>query len=991
MNARKNNRFAPSLSGVLLIVSGMVLMAPDVAFSASQDCNIWWSEVLHDSFNATYRSPLGAVTPGTTVRLRLRVAQSDLTGVRVRVWNDRTNTETYYSMAWDGAFDTDPTTYDWYALDLPVGASPTILYYFFELNDAPGWCSADQDFYVDDDPRFYGGGSGAVSDGYDGSRNYQITVYDPAFSVPEWMQRGVAYQILPDRFRDGNAANDPPAGRFHYGAYSSIVRSGAANNPNGYWNSTVCDPRGLGAVNCPNRWMDNFYGGDLGGIMEKIDAGYFDTLGVTVLCLNPIFRSPSYSKYETSNYFQIDADFGDLAALQALKVKAEAHGIKLILDGAFNYTSSDSAYFDFYCRWNGAGDPTAPGEACSTQNDGSGACESASSSYRNLYYLPDIGYPAEGGMARCGGTTYEAWYGYGSLPRLATGQAGVRSLIYANGLDSVGPYWTLQGADGWRLGLGGDADPGLTNDPGNLFWEGFRTAVRNAGVTTKSDVMMVGEEWGDASAWLLGNEWDSATNVRLRSAALCWLFTGCSGNGCTGGASFQDNDNNASSPGGAISGISATQFDARLRSIGEDYPPMAFKAMMNIEGTHDTGRLRYVLKKINNDSDAAARQRMKEYWIFAFTYPGVPTLYYGDEIGLTADGVWDGSSWQDDPYNRAPFPWDDAGGAAYAADTADLLPHARRMASIRHAYRALQDGDVQHGLIVDDTNKLYGFARTSAAGTALVGLNRNTASRTLTFGNLNGAPYNLGNGIVLVDALNGGTYAVFGGQVSVPVAANWGAVLVEQGRVDTPAPAGGLDIEASGNNWTLSWKPVIRDSGGGHETNLSYEVHRSTTHDFTPSAGTLRSTITPAPFGLDGGSFTYTDPQAEAGALFHYRIRAFNAPGAYSDSACFSPEVCDSVDNDSDSVVDDDPLPPGPVGDSLQITKAGTMLALDWGDASRAMTYGVYQSASASGMVVPGNRIAEVIPSEKQLAPPKGDLYFYMITSRDTCGAEVAD
>ncbi len=178
---------------------------------------------------------------------------------------------------------------------------------------------------------------------------------------------------------------------------------------------------------------------------------------------------------------------------------------------------------------------------------------------------------------------------------------------------------------------------------------------------TRTVPVILGEEWGDASAWLLGNEWDGAMNYRLRSAALDWLFTGCTGNGCTDGTKFQDNDSNDNSSSGSISALTPSQFNARLRSIQEDYPPAAFKAMMNIGDSHDTNRLRFLLKKINSDDDAAALKRLKEYWLFNMTYAGAPTIYYGDEMAVQADGVWDGSNstWQDDPYNRAPFPWND--------------------------------------------------------------------------------------------------------------------------------------------------------------------------------------------------------------------------------------------------------------------------------------------------------------------------------------------
>jgi glycosidase len=820
--------------------------------------DIRWDEVRHDSFSADYRSPGGPVAIGATVRLRLRVAQGDITGARVRLWDDRTNTESFLPMSWDGAFDTDPVTHDWWAVDVPTGADPTVLYYFFELND-----NGDQDFYVDDDPKFYGGGLGAMSDGWDDSRGFQITAYDPAFNVPVWMQRGIVYQIFPDRFRDGNSANNPAAGRFSYGANVSIVRS---NDPEGDWNSTVCDPRGQqgAGLNCPDRYGDNFYGGDLAGITEKIADGYLSSLGVTVIYLNPIFRAPSNHKYDTANFLEIDPDFGTLAEFQALVQAANARKIKIMLDGVFNHTSSDSPYFDRYGRY---------GET--------GACEATASSpspYSSWFYFPAFANAgSDGGVqVTCqNGQTYEAWYGYSSLPKLDSSLQQVRDYFYGSPA-AVGPYWTNQGASGWRFDVGADVDPGVTNDPANNYWESFRSAVRGRH-TSKEDVVMLGEEWGDASSWLLGSEWDSVMNYRFRSAVLSWLFTGCSGNGCSGGTKFQENDSNDNSSSGAISYLSPSQFNARLRSIQEDYPPMAFKAMMNLAGSHDTQRLRFLLKKINGDSDPAAVQRMKEWWLFAFTYAGAPTLYYGDEVGLSHDGVWDGSQFQDDPYNRAPFPWGDTQGA-YGAD-AGLQSFARHMASVRQSYAALQDGDVQHGLVVDDARQLYGFARTNGAQTALVLLNRSGAAHSATFSGLNAAPYNLPDGAVLLDAISGASYTVSGGAVTVSVTPSWGAVLLEPAKVDTPAAPAGLSAAAAGADVALSWQPVSADSGAGPEVATTYEIFRGAA-GFTPSAANRIATVAPPQFG---GPLSYIDAGA-AGGGFTYVVRACNAAGSCADA-----------------------------------------------------------------------------------------------------------
>ncbi|HZU86125.1 MAG TPA: alpha-amylase family glycosyl hydrolase [Anaerolineaceae bacterium] len=855
--------------------------AHPTAPQGAADCNIMWNDVLHDSFDPVYRSPGGAVTPGGTVRLRLRVAQSDLTTARVRVWNDRTNTETYYSMSWDGAYDIDPTTYDWWFVNIPIPSDPTVLYYFFEMNDAGGSCSpADQDFYTDDDPRFYGGGYGAMSDNYNDSKSFQITVYDPAFDVPEWLQRGVIYQIFPDRFRDGDPSNNPQSGRFFYNeAGGAIVRSGTS-----VWNTAICDPR---AGTCPGKYSSNFYGGDLQGITDKINAGYFDNLGITVLYFNPIFRSPSNHKYDTADYLVIDPDFGTLADFQELAAAAEAHGMTLILDGVFNHVSSDSTYFDRYHRYDAAGNltsPTGPGT-----DDNSGACESPSSAFRGWFYLPDtLGSPAmdEGGVtAYCTttdgspdtlSTSYSAWWGYSSLPKLQATITAIKNLIWNNGAASVGPYWVNQGASGWRLDVGGDVDPGLTNDPANTYWEGFRAAVRAINPQTA----VIGEEWGDATAWLLGNEWDSVMNYRYRSAILSWLFTSCSGNGCIGGTVFEDNDSNNGSSSGNIAYISPSQFNARLRSIEEDYPPMAWKGMMNLAGSHDTNRILFLLKKVNNDSASAAAQRLKESWIFAFTYAGAPTLYYGDEIGLTQDGMWASGSYQDDPYNRVPFPWDDTPGDNSA--NTGLQDFARIMSSTRLAYRALQDGDVQHGILIDDTNKLYGFARTNATQTALIVLNRSGANHPATLTNLNTAPFNLPDGTVMIDPVNSlAEYTVTGGAITVTVNATWGVVLLEKTEVDTPALPSGLTAQVNGDQVTLKWSPVAEDTGSGHELAVRYTLHRN----MAPEFGTY-ATVFPPVYGSSDGKISFTS-SIQPGESYYYIICAHNAAGKRNCTAAF--------------------------------------------------------------------------------------------------------
>lgn len=886
----------PSGNGKLQVTPA----AGSCSTAAVGDDTLFWAGLRHDSFSTDYRAPLGAVTNGQgAVTLRLRTCANDVSAASIRVWDDRTNTEAITDLVPDGgAVDPDLGDVSFWKVDLPIPAEPTILYYVFKATDG-----AAVAYYRDDDPKFYGGGGGIA----EGDQNtaymssYQLTVYDASFAVPEWIQRGVVYQVFPERFRDGNSANNPKAGRFFYNESEipggAIVRSNTTE-----WNTTVCDPRGIASPACSEKYGENFYGGDLVGLTQKINDGYFSNLGVTVIYLNPIFYSPSNHKYDTADYTKIDPDFGGKSAWTNLASAAASRNISLVLDGVFNHTSSDSAYFDRFSRFNAAGNmisPQGPG-----QDDNISACESPNSAYRTWYFLPDTGSPG-GATDRCDPddaddrlgpwtVTYQTWFGYGSLPKLNAANAAVRNLVYANGANAIAPYWVTQGAAGWRLDVAGDIDPGLTQDPANDFWEGFRTQVLAQSEEDRPTPVIIGEEWGDASPWLLGREWDSAMNYRFRAAVLSWLFEGCTGDGCTDGTAFEDNDSNAGSASGAISAITASQLDARLRSIQEDYPPQSWRAMLNLAGSHDTNRIRFLLRKISNDDDAVALQRLKLLWLLTFTYPGAPTLYYGDEMGLNQDGVWAGGKWEDDPYNRAPFPWDDTAGA-FTADT-DLYTFVRKMASIRLGIRALQDGEIYHGRAINDAERTYGYLRWWNYNTVPVALNRDTVTHTVTFDNMDQDPFYFFSGQEFVDLISGKTFTVtqqidppYAAVLSVEVGPNSGAVLVEPLAVDTPRPPvlliGLTDLDVG-----LRWNPAYGDTNLGVELPLHHEVWRSSTAPyFLPGDAEgelLDGAATPAIFGADGGRITYTDVAAagKPEAPYYYLVRAVTGTGAHANS-----------------------------------------------------------------------------------------------------------
>ncbi len=819
------------------------VIAPN-APAASADCNIWWGEILHNTFDSVYRSPFGATTPSGAVRLRLRVAQSDITSARVRVWDDRANTQTYYNMSWDGSYDTDPTTYDWWVANIPTGSQPTILYYFFEINDAPGSCTADQDFYVDDDVKFYGGGAGTVSDNYDDSRSFQITIYDPAFTSSDWMKNAVIYQIFPERFRNGDTTNDPVNGTDWI--YGQTVNKRT-------WSAGLCDPRG----DCPGEWGNQFTGGDLQGIIDNLD--YLQEMGVTGIYLNPIFEAPSNHLYDAQDYLLVDPYFGDLADFQTLASEAEDRGIKLILDGVFNHVTSDSKYFDRYSRFDAAGNMTSPSGPGA--NDLSGACEGTSSSWRSWFTFvagpPNKCYDgAPGSMT----LSYWDWAGFDSLAKLNSSNADVRNYIYASGSSSVARYWLVQGADGWRFDVGGDVSGGSGAGDSNGFWEGYRTAA----LTENPDAVLLGEEWGDATAWLVGEQWDSVMNYRFRSAVLSWMFDSCSGNGCTGGTLFEDNDSNNSSSSGPISLIRIDNFDDRLKSIREDYPAPAWYTMMNLMGSHDTNRVLFLLKKISNDDANVAKNKFKFLGLFMFTYPGAPTIYYGDEVGLATDGMWvnpcdPGSCWkyEDDPYNRQPYPWADEGLSPDAA----LQAHFRKLAVLRDQYPVLRTGDLTDSAR-HNTNRTYAYARTTGASDiAVILLNRNPgSSQNVTMSGINAAF----DGTILYDVLNCSgspvvcpSYTITGGSVTVNnIPALWGSILVEG-----PLPSIGVTLSVTDDDIPAGGSTSLVAT----VTNLGGELAPDgTTVNFTQLDGTgsLSSGTAVVSGGAGQASITYNAPSS---------------------------------------------------------------------------------------------------------------------------------
>jgi glycosidase len=637
---------------------------------------------------------------------------------------------------------------------------------------------SDEDFYEDDD--LFDGGWGTA---YDDSPDYsfQIDVYDPAFETPEWMKDAVVYQLYPDRFYNGDYKNDAdPVDPTVYG--NEVLVKGWDELPEGYcraYEDEACDEEPLGR---------DFFGGDLQGVKDKLD--YLADLGVTAIYFNPIFKAPSNHLYDTTDYFRIDDYFGSMGTFQSLVNQARKRGITIILDGVFNHTSSDSIYFDKYSRYPKVG-----------------AYESQASLYYDWYTFTE--WPG----------SYNSWWGFDSLPVLTEIQP-VRDFIYGSD-ESVARWWVEHGTGGWRL----DVAP----DKSHEFWAEFRPRVKSA----DPDAIIIGEIWDDASLWILGDELDTTMNYRFRRALLGFL----------NGDSLDPNQGN-------IRGLNPDQFNSVLQSIKEDYPPPAFATAMNLVGSHDTQRILWALtpgarnraeREFDATNLAEGVAKLKLLAILQLTMPGAPTIYYGDEVGLTGDT---------DPDDRRPFPWG-------SMDT-DLLAHYQALIGLRNGHSFLRTGSFDRLYTYNDDGT-YAYGRMDASGVAVVAANRDTEAHELAI-DLSGY---IPEGTVLTDALNGGTYTVTGGQITVSVDGRWGAVLITPPGTDlTPSDAPtGLMAGARDGAVDLAWDAVPGAAG--------YNVYRS------PVSGGGYARLNNAP--LVGTA--YTDDMVVNGRLYYYVVTALDAAG----------------------------------------------------------------------------------------------------------------
>ena len=536
------------------------------------------------------------------------------------------------------------------------------------------------------------GGAGAVADAPAVARTirrFRQTVYAADFKVPDWAPDIVYYYVFPDRFRNGNRANDPKPGRDRY--LSGTVEWHTD------WNQRPFKP-GTGDGSDAT-FNNDFFGGDLAGLIQKLD--YIQSLGANTIYMTPVFKAGSNHKYDTADYKRIDPAFGSNEDFKRLTREAAKRGIRVIPDTSLNHTGSDSLYFDRF------------GQFGNTGAFASGKPNPAS---------PYFGWYSFDTQQADPDKQYKGWVGVTDLPELNKSSRSYRDFAYA-AKDSVTRLWLERGAAGWRM----DVAPWVPDD----FWREWRTAVKAA----KPDALTVAETWFDSSKYFLGDMFDSTMNYIFRNAVLEYAAGG-----------------------------KARALYANIELMREAYPPQAFFAQMNLLSTHDQARSLHVLGWHDDTRDAAvierARQRFKLAVLFQMTFPGAPTIYYGDEVGVNGG---------DDPYNRGTYPWADLGGKPDAA----MLATFKQLTALRNRNPVLRRGSIDAPAYIDD--EVIVLVRRLGAQVAITATNNSLQPRTVRI-RLPAAV----QGGVLHEALTGTRVGAAAAEVSITVPPLWGTVLLSR-------------------------------------------------------------------------------------------------------------------------------------------------------------------------------------------------------------------
>ena len=456
-------------------------------------------------------------------------------------------------------------------------------------------------------------------DGNDGL--IQLTVFKEESTAAKWMHGGIMYHIFVDRFKSSGKCKPKKSAVMNDDWYNGVPQY--ADVPGGYVENNM------------------FFGGDLYGIIEKLD--YIESLGVTCLYLSPIFDAYSNHKYDTGDYMSVDSMFGSEKALDALIKECKKRDIHIIFDGVFNHTGADSIYFNKFGNYKSLG-----------------AYQSKESPYYDWYNFRS--YPDD----------YECWWDVKILPRVDSNNEDYQKYILGDG--GVIEKWMKKGIDGFRLDV--------ADELSDNFLKTLNTKLKSI----NPDGIVYGEVWEDASnkiaydkrkKYFLGNELDSVMNYPFREAIIDYLKYG-----------------------------NYDRFYSTCKMLSSHYPKHNADLLMNLLGTHDTERILTVLgvdsvdgytnaelskKRMSKNEYIRAKKLLKLAYAIVATVPGVPCIYYGDEVGMQG---------YRDPFNRLPFPW--------GKEDNEILDYYRKIGKIRREEDVFKGGIFD--LLVCDLDVLA-FAR----------------------------------------------------------------------------------------------------------------------------------------------------------------------------------------------------------------------------------------------------------------------------------------
>ncbi len=701
----------------------------------ADDGSIRADKVVHDSWNKEDRSPWGAVEEGTPITLKIRTGAGDVESAKIMVTKaamtakggDEYNpdydsgTTTYYSMKkigtkngqdiWQGSFT--PKDYGIYG-------------YKFVLNDTKE--------YGDDTKT---GGTGELK--LAGTKYFQVTAYKKGFETPAWAKEAVCYQIFPDRFFNGETANDN----------ARDTARGSQPIQHRSWNTPPANA-GAGALDGDKWDCNDFYGGDLAGITKKLD--YLKGLGVTAIYVNPIYAASSNHRYDARDYDAVDPFLGNFRDLQKLADEMKKRGMHLIMDGVYNHVGDDSIYFDRYSKYKTVGAYEYWSRIYDLQNSKGLSLEAAKAEakkqleaegqvfspyhWENWFDIKNIKVHDEMGDKYA----YHDWQSFSSLaPFRDKDYPGYDEktpdhtdlgdyLLYGrNGDKGVILKWFDYGLSGWRLDVAKEVPPG--------FWAKTREAVKAVKTQTGDTPLLLGEIWQDGSQFFMGDSMDSVMNYKLFDTLMHFVMGG-----------------------------KAEDTDDVLMQLRQNYPQQALYNLMNIVDSHDTARAIYtygggkdgVLQAQKSDFDyKLGKSRLKMAVAFEMGYPGMPTVYYGDEAGQF------GSK---DPDCRRTFPW--------GKEDKDLQNFYKKAITARNKNKnvfALGDLDT---LMAKDN--IYAYQRKAVDGSGKVGVValNNGKAQLVTL------KVAAADGTVLKDQLAGIKATVKNGEISFRLGENQAVMMV---------------------------------------------------------------------------------------------------------------------------------------------------------------------------------------------------------------------